>query len=144
VNNGRLPLFVTRSFPCSPSHDLASSFLHLAAFVRALDLSSPRLREPLRILRPQLYTVCDHGSRSDARALLCALVLRHQAYSGHRCADHPFSVCLLWRGWAFPTQGDVDITDRLRDDDMAYLMGMNTKELHKLCGRLKEDRFLAV
>jgi len=32
----------------------------------------------------------------------------------------------------------------LRDDDMAYLMGMNTKELHKLCGRLKEDRFLAV
>jgi hypothetical protein len=27
---------------------------------------------------------------------------------------------------------------------MAYLMGMNTKELHKLCGRLKEDRFLAV
>ncbi|KAI9055666.1 hypothetical protein LZ554_000609 [Drepanopeziza brunnea f. sp. 'monogermtubi'] len=32
----------------------------------------------------------------------------------------------------------------LRDDDLAYLMGMNTKELHKLCGRLKEDRFLAV
>ncbi|PMD21049.1 hypothetical protein NA56DRAFT_645780 [Hyaloscypha hepaticicola] len=27
---------------------------------------------------------------------------------------------------------------------MAYLMGMNTKELHKLCGRLREDRFLAV
>lgn len=34
--------------------------------------------------------------------------------------------------------------DSLRDDDMAYLMSMNTKELHKLCGRLKEDRFLAV
>lgn len=29
---------------------------------------------------------------------------------------------------------------------MAHLMGMgtNTKEIHKLCGRLKEDRFLAV
>ena len=27
---------------------------------------------------------------------------------------------------------------------MAYLMGMHTKELHKLCGRLREDRFLAV
>ena len=40
-------------------------------------------------------------------------------------------------------KGDVDINS-LRDDDMAYLMGMNTKELHKLCGRLKEDRFLAV
>jgi transcription initiation factor TFIIE subunit alpha len=34
--------------------------------------------------------------------------------------------------------------NRLRDDDMAYLMGMHTKELHKLCGRLREDRFLAV
>jgi len=31
----------------------------------------------------------------------------------------------------------------LRDDDLAYLMSMNTKDLHKLCGRLKEDRFLA-
>jgi transcription initiation factor TFIIE subunit alpha len=39
---------------------------------------------------------------------------------------------------------DVDIIVSLRDDDMAYLMGMNTKELHKLCGRLREDRFLAV
>lgn len=38
---------------------------------------------------------------------------------------------------------DVDL-DRLRDDDMAFLMGMNTKELHKLCGKLREDRFLAV
>ncbi|RKF54423.1 Transcription initiation factor IIE subunit alpha [Golovinomyces cichoracearum] len=32
----------------------------------------------------------------------------------------------------------------LRDDDLAYLMSMNLKELHKLCGRLSEDRFLAV
>ncbi|KAL1875279.1 hypothetical protein VTK73DRAFT_10235 [Phialemonium thermophilum] len=32
----------------------------------------------------------------------------------------------------------------LRDDDMAYLMGMNTKDLHKLCGKLREDRLLAV
>ena len=40
--------------------------------------------------------------------------------------------------------GNADIVISLRDDDMAYLMGMNTKELHKLCGRLREDRFLAV
>lgn len=39
---------------------------------------------------------------------------------------------------------DADNVPSLRDDDMAYLMGMNTKELHKLCGRLREDRFLAV
>lgn len=32
----------------------------------------------------------------------------------------------------------------LRDDDLAYLMNMNTKDLHKLCGRLKEDRFIQV
>ncbi|KAI9679595.1 MAG: hypothetical protein M1829_001557 [Trizodia sp. TS-e1964] len=32
----------------------------------------------------------------------------------------------------------------LRDDEMAYLLGMQTKELHKLCGKLKEDRLLAV
>lgn len=36
------------------------------------------------------------------------------------------------------------IHSALRDDDMAYLMGMNTKDLHKLCGKLREDRFLAV
>ncbi|KHJ35344.1 putative tfiie alpha subunit [Erysiphe necator] len=36
------------------------------------------------------------------------------------------------------------IHSALRDDDLAYLMGMNLKELHKLCGRLNEDRFLAV
>lgn len=33
---------------------------------------------------------------------------------------------------------------RLRDDDLAYLLGMNLKELHKLCGKLREDRWLAV
>ena len=43
-----------------------------------------------------------------------------------------------------PLKGDADTVDSLRDDDMAYLMSMNTKELHKLCGKLKEDRFLAV
>ncbi|KAI9742653.1 MAG: hypothetical protein M1818_003794 [Claussenomyces sp. TS43310] len=37
------------------------------------------------------------------------------------------------------------IHSALRDDDLAHLMGsMNTKELHKLCGKLREDRFLAV
>lgn len=36
------------------------------------------------------------------------------------------------------------IHSALRDDDMAYLIGGNTKEIHKLCGRLKEARFLAV
>jgi hypothetical protein len=40
-------------------------------------------------------------------------------------------------------KGDVD-NNSLRDEDMVYLMGMQSKELHKLCGRLREDRFLAV
>lgn len=42
------------------------------------------------------------------------------------------------------SKGDVDTNYRLRDDDMAYLLGMTTKELHKLCGKLREDRWLAV
>jgi transcription initiation factor TFIIE subunit alpha len=33
---------------------------------------------------------------------------------------------------------------RLRDDDLAYLMAINTKDLHKICGKLREDRFLTV
>lgn len=33
---------------------------------------------------------------------------------------------------------------RLRDDDLAYLMSINTKDLHKICGKLREDRFLTV
>lgn len=40
-------------------------------------------------------------------------------------------------------KGDVD-NDSLRDEDMVYVMGMQSKELHKLCGRLREDRFLSV
>jgi transcription initiation factor TFIIE subunit alpha len=36
------------------------------------------------------------------------------------------------------------IHSALRDDDLAYLMSMNTKDLHKLCGKLREDRFLQV
>ncbi|KAB5563225.1 hypothetical protein GE09DRAFT_1111481 [Coniochaeta sp. 2T2.1] len=32
----------------------------------------------------------------------------------------------------------------LRDDDLAYLVGMNTKDLHKICAKLKEDRLLEV
>ena len=43
-----------------------------------------------------------------------------------------------------PLTEDVDVFNRLRDDDMAYLMGMHAKELHKLCGRLSQDRFLAM
>ncbi|KAM3452981.1 hypothetical protein MY3296_004084 [Beauveria thailandica] len=32
----------------------------------------------------------------------------------------------------------------LRDDDLAYLMATNPKDLHKICGKLREDRFLTV
>ncbi|KAI0472170.1 hypothetical protein GGR56DRAFT_667816 [Xylariaceae sp. FL0804] len=32
----------------------------------------------------------------------------------------------------------------LRDDDLSYLMSMNLKDLHKICARLREDRFLQV
>jgi transcription initiation factor TFIIE subunit alpha len=42
-----------------------------------------------------------------------------------------------------PLEGDIDMY-RLRDEDMVYIMGMQSKELHKLCGKLREDRFLAV
>ncbi|CAM1510274.1 Fc.00g006090.m01.CDS01 [Cosmosporella sp. VM-42] len=34
--------------------------------------------------------------------------------------------------------------EALRDDDLAYLMNINTKDLHKICGKLREDRFLTV
>ena len=32
----------------------------------------------------------------------------------------------------------------LRDDDLAYLMKMNLKDLHKLCASLRDSRFLVV
>ncbi|KAK7967352.1 uncharacterized protein PG986_001629 [Apiospora aurea] len=32
----------------------------------------------------------------------------------------------------------------LRDDDLSYLMAQNTKDLHKICGKLREDRFIEV
>ncbi|KAH6890014.1 hypothetical protein B0T10DRAFT_487281 [Thelonectria olida] len=34
--------------------------------------------------------------------------------------------------------------EALRDDDLSYLMNINTKDLHKICGKLREDRFLTV
>ncbi|EPS38185.1 hypothetical protein H072_7969 [Dactylellina haptotyla CBS 200.50] len=36
------------------------------------------------------------------------------------------------------------IHSALRDDDLAHLLGTQTKELHKLCGKLKEDRMVNV
>ncbi|KAF8473929.1 TFIIE alpha subunit-domain-containing protein [Kalaharituber pfeilii] len=36
------------------------------------------------------------------------------------------------------------IHNALRDDDLGYLLGLQTKDLHKLCGKLKEDRLLHV
>jgi transcription initiation factor TFIIE subunit alpha len=35
-------------------------------------------------------------------------------------------------------------THSLRDDDLAHLLGMQTKELRKLCAKLEEDRLLTV
>ncbi|CAI6084745.1 unnamed protein product [Clonostachys chloroleuca] len=51
---------------------------------------------------------------------------------------------------AFYTTRDILVIDALilhetlRDDDLAYLMSINTKDLHKICGKLREDRFLTV
>lgn len=36
------------------------------------------------------------------------------------------------------------IHNAVRDDELAKLLGLQTKDLHKLCGKLKEDRMLAV
>ena len=36
------------------------------------------------------------------------------------------------------------LSSSLRDDDLGYLLGLQTKDLHKLCGKLKEDRMLHV
>lgn len=36
----------------------------------------------------------------------------------------------------------ADAVASLRDEDLRHMLGMNTKEVHKLCGKLREDRFL--
>ncbi|KAI0016722.1 hypothetical protein F4780DRAFT_664692 [Xylariomycetidae sp. FL0641] len=36
------------------------------------------------------------------------------------------------------------VHNALRDDDLSYLMSMNLKDLHRICARLREDRFLQV
>ncbi|KAM3529981.1 hypothetical protein NHJ13051_001588 [Beauveria bassiana] len=51
---------------------------------------------------------------------------------------------------AFYSTRDILVIDALilhealRDDDLAYLMATNPKDLHKICGKLREDRFLTV
>ena len=37
-----------------------------------------------------------------------------------------------------------DFLDRLHAEDLAHLLGMQQKELRKLCARLREDRLIAV
>ncbi|KAL2752299.1 hypothetical protein ACRALDRAFT_1050215 [Sodiomyces alcalophilus JCM 7366] len=34
------------------------------------------------------------------------------------------------------------IHSALKDEDLRFMLGMNTKEVHRLCGKLREDRFL--
>ncbi|RDA89048.1 hypothetical protein CP533_6200 [Ophiocordyceps camponoti-saundersi (nom. inval.)] len=73
-----------------------------------------------------LQTLCDAGTM-DLAVMLIKSVMR-----------------------AFYPTRDILVVDALilhealRDDDLAYLMAMNTKDLHKICGKLREDRFLAV
>ncbi|KAK0392141.1 hypothetical protein NLU13_1639 [Sarocladium strictum] len=51
---------------------------------------------------------------------------------------------------AFYSTRDILVIDALilhetlRDDDLAYLMSINTKDLHKICGKLREHRLLTV
>lgn len=43
------------------------------------------------------------------------------------------------------TSGLLNTAPRLRDDDLAYLLSMTAlKDLHKLCAKLRDDRFLAM
>ena len=39
---------------------------------------------------------------------------------------------------------DNYLYDRLHAEDLAHLLGMQQKELRKLCARLREDRLIAV
>jgi transcription initiation factor TFIIE subunit alpha len=36
------------------------------------------------------------------------------------------------------------IHNALRDDELARLLGLVTKDVHKLCGKLREDRMITV
>ncbi len=38
----------------------------------------------------------------------------------------------------------LSVIDRLPNEDLAHLLGMQQKDLRKLCGKLKEDRLLTV
>ena len=43
-----------------------------------------------------------------------------------------------------PCVTEAEWPDRLPNEDLAYLLQMPSKELRKLCGKLKEDRLLSV
>jgi transcription initiation factor TFIIE subunit alpha len=81
-------------------------------------------------LAQQLVRSCARAFYDTKHILVIDALIIHSAY----VSDH----------LSVPQKEDSNPVSRLRDDDMAYLMGMHTKELHKLCGRLREDRFLAV
>lgn len=43
-----------------------------------------------------------------------------------------------------PMVGHTTDDDRVRDDELAMMMGMSVKDLQKLAGKLREDRILTM
>ena len=86
-----------------------------------------------------------HGRRKSPRPLRRSRLLRRETRPRHRCSHD--SQCVRAVLCALCSVLCALITDllySLRDDDMGYLLGLQTKDLHKLCGKLKEDRMLHV
>jgi transcription initiation factor IIE alpha subunit len=51
---------------------------------------------------------------------------------------------LLYLVYSTSATADLKACDRLHAEDLAHLLGMQPKELRKLCARLREDRLVAV
>lgn len=90
-----------------------------------------------------------HGSCQHFNPNGGTLLLRDPPHPCDRCALHSFGVCETATNEEGILSEEILYADylwrsSLHAEDLAFLLGMQQKDLRKLCAKLREDRLIAV
>lgn len=104
---------------------------------------------PFTLLIWQDSSLSHHGSRQHSNPNGGPLILRDSPHPCDRCAFHSFGVCEAATKEKGVLSEEISYADHfwrasLHAEDLAFLLGMQQKDLRKLCAKLREDRLIAV
>lgn len=104
---------------------------------------------PFTLLIWQDSSLSHHGSRQHSNPNGGPLILRDSPHPCDRCAFHSFGVCEAATKEKGVLPEEISYADHfwrasLHAEDLAFLLGMQQKDLRKLCAKLREDRLIAV